>query len=261
VSARLLLLLLVLFALAPAGLAAEQVERDAAADFDAAVEAYRAGDHATARTLWEDLLVEPGLSDDERARICYGLGNLAFRGERFLEAVARYHATIELSPRHADAWHNLELARSRAGLEAADRGDLAATVERLLAAPTESELTRAGWLLLGLMVLVIAWEIRRGGLLPKVAAWGLLGLLAACLGLALVRGSDALERPAMVVASGGAPLRAEPDLGLEVTESLAPGERVDVLDQLGIWTRVRSGDATGWLEADRVLELFGPPQG
>ncbi|MDF1797645.1 MAG: SH3 domain-containing protein [Planctomycetota bacterium] len=258
---RPLLLVLAFFALVCDGLASDGLERDPSADHAAAVEAYRAGDHATARTLWEGLLAEPSLSDAERARVSYDLGNLAFRGERFLEAVARYHATIELSPRHADAWHNLELARSRAGLEAADRGDLAATIERLLAAPTETELARASWLLLALLLLAIAWEIRRGGLLPKLAAWGLFGLLVAGLGLAFVRDSNALERPAMVVASGGAPLRAEPDRGLEVTESLAPGERVEVLDQLGIWTRVRSGDATGWLEADRVLELFGPTQG
>jgi len=251
----LLSLVLWLF-LAPSSRAAEG---DALGSFEAAVAAYQAGDLETARHLWETLLADPDLSDADRAIVAYDLGNLAFREQRFLEAATRYHAVIELEPRHADAWHNLELARSRAGLEAADRGDLAATVERLLAAPTGEELALVTWLGLALFGLALLWEIRRGGLLPRCAAGLGLVLALSAMGLGTWRQVNALEDPAMVQASGGASLRVDPDPELPVIESLEPGHRVELLERYAGWARVRADEATGWLRGEEVLELFPRP--
>ena len=49
-----------------------------------------------------------------------------------MRAVAAYTAAVEAMPRSQTAWDNLELARSRAGLDPADKGDFAATVKRLV---------------------------------------------------------------------------------------------------------------------------------
>lgn len=48
------------------------------------------------------------------------------------------------------------------------------------------------------------------------------------------------------------PLRAEPDLMSAEVASLASDSRVDILERLGGWTRVRAGDLEGWL---RILAL------
>ncbi len=254
---RLLTILMALLLALPLAAQADATDADATrGSFDAAVEAFRAGDLETARHLWEELLASPDLADADRALVAYDLGNLAFRESDFIEAATRYHAAIELEPRFADAWHNLELARSRAGLEAADRGDLAATVERLVAAPTGAELARATWLGLGLFALALLWEIRRGGLLPRLAAGACLVLALGALGLGAWRDSRALDAPAMVQAGGGAALRTDPDPSLPVVESLDPGARVELVERYAGWARVRSGEATGWVRGDEVLELL-----
>lgn len=251
-----LLLVALLLPLGHARAAAGSEGGDAFARFthEDAVEAYHAGDLQTARVLWEELLAHPDLHDDDRALVAYGLGNVAFREDRFVEAATRYHAAIELRPRFADAWHNLELARSRAGLEAADRGDLAATAERLLAAPTSSELAATAWFGVAFLALGLLWEIRRGGLLPRLVAGASLLLVLAALGLDTWRQVTALEAPALVQA--GASLRSEPDPSLPVLTGLSAGDRVELLERHAGWARVRSGEHTGWVRGDEVLELL-----
>jgi hypothetical protein len=111
----------------------------------AAVDAYRRGDYAGAKSLWIATLEtgrdESGapLPDGERARILYDLGNAAFRAGEPLEAVGWYTASLRLRPRDAETWSNLEHARRTAKLEPADRGDLAATLGRLLTSITHVE--------------------------------------------------------------------------------------------------------------------------
>src|SRR5688572_27055520 len=114
------------------------------------LDAYRAPtpDFATARASWSQALARAqGESAALRAQLCKSLGNVAFRQERPLEAAAWFSAATLLEPRDGDAWSNLELARSKAGLEPADRGDMAATLERVLHALTPAE---AEWLALGM---------------------------------------------------------------------------------------------------------------
>ena len=222
--------------------------------FAAGVEAYRAGDLPTAAVLWTELAAAPALGDDDRGRVALALGNLAFREQRFLEAAARYHGAVLLRPRDADAWHNLELARSRAGLEAADRGDLAATADRLLAAPTADELAGAAWVGLALLALALAWEVRRGGLLPRIAAGGALVLCLGALGWGSWRAATALEDPALVLEATS--LRAEPDPGLPVLQSLAAGDEVELLERYAGWARVEAAGRVGWVRGNEVLELY-----
>lgn len=126
--------LLTWFALACLAFAARAQGADAAA-----TDAYRRGDFDAATRAWTQLLADRSLPAAERARLCFNLGNAAFRDERPLEAVGWYEAALRLAPRDGDAWANVEHARSAAGLAPKDRGDLAATLSRLAYAPTRAE--------------------------------------------------------------------------------------------------------------------------
>lgn len=230
----------------------------AAARFDAAVAAHRAGDYSTAEALWRSLLDEP-LSREDRARVLYDLGNTAWRtgtqrGRH--EAVAWYTACIRLAPRHADAWRSLELARSELGLEPADRGDLAATLQRLVSAftPRESLVLSLG--ALALLAALLAVEALRGG-----RRWRWLSGLALVLFL-LASAPLVWNRlhadgdPVMVVAESGVTLRSEPKPDLPALEHAPPGEVLERIDELPGWTRVEtSAGRRGWLPATDVQAL------
>jgi tetratricopeptide (TPR) repeat protein len=220
-----------------------------------AVAAYRDGDLATAEGLWREALDAP-LAPADRARVLYDLGNVAWRGERPLEATAWYTAALRLAPRDEDVWRNLELARARAGLEPADRGDMTSTLRKLpgLLDPREARLAALAGIVL--LALVLAGEALRGG-----AVWRWLAVLCVpvALVLALPWTLHALRTehdPVMVVAEDGAKLRAEPNEALGVVGELVPGARAERVDRFGAWARIRTPDGElGWLRAAAVHPL------
>jgi len=255
-NARTVWLVFVVFVLA--SVSALAFERPAAPrDDSAAISAYRAGDLAAARTAWIAALdTEPRPSGPERARILANLGNVAFREGQVLESVGWFTASIRLRPRDADTWANLEHARRVAKLEPADRGDLGATVQRVLGALTPSEsrlLALVGLIGLGA---ALAHEAFRGG---RTGRW----LAAGGFAFALVTAAPWLhdvstrsDAPALVVEEGKSLVRSEPRTDAAVVAEAAAGDEVERLDSLPGWTKVRVSDGNeGWVEEREVFAL------
>ena len=229
-----------------------------------AVEAYRAGDLDTARTAWlaviepEDPQERSAPPRAERARILYDLGNVAFRKGSTLEAVGWYTASLRLRPRDADAWANLEHARSEAKLEPADRGDLSATLTRVLSSFTRAE---SEWLvILGALLWagVLAMEAVRGGRLWRRLAW----LGAVCVLLSLspwMYNQRFAERDTLIsIEPKEQPLqvRSEPRADAAVIADVAPGEILERKDALPEWTKVElDSGLEGWVKKSSVFAL------
>jgi len=253
-------LFLTLFLVAPFGRSAAAETRDSTASFGAAVEAYRAGDLESAEALFGQLLDEQ-LSSKDRGIVLFDLGNVAYRSGHLLKAVAYYTAATEHLRRDADLWHNLELARSRAGLEPADAGDLGDTVAHALALPSDAELLFAGWLIVGLLGLALGAEALFGGRAAKLVAGVLALAFVGNLLLLQARAAGAHETPAMVIVEGGAELHSEPRAGLATGVRLEPAQEVEVLDQLGsagepgAWVKVSTEAGDGWVSSAEVLVL------
>ncbi len=228
---------------------------DAARAHALAVEAYRAGDLDTAETLWLRVReLDPEGRAVDPADAAYNLGNVAFRRGAPIEAAAWYRTTLARRPRDADAWANLEFALAEAGLPPADRGDLRATLDRLLHALDARE--RAGLAVLGagLLTLALGWEALRGGAAAQRAAWAAVAVAALCATpwLAGLGGDHAVL--AHVVAANGATVHSEPSRGAAKLERLEPGARVPRVDELPGWVRVElDGGVRGWVPADGVL--------
>ncbi len=232
--------------------------RGAFATDERAVEAYRRGDLASARTEWLEVLDDPTHAPQgfERARILYDLGNVAYREGRTLEAVGWYTASLRLRPRDADTWNNLEEARSRAKLEPADRGDLSSTLRRLVHSFTAAE---ARWLALsGLLVVAaaLAYEALRGGRMARWLAWGAVGFAGLVTVPCVVGWLGEDDRPLIVVQADGAALRSEPRPSAATTSDLPAGEVVEHLDDLPDWTKVRTPSGVeGWVAHDALFAL------
>ncbi len=234
-----------------------------------AVDAYRKGDLASARTLWMQALGRGGakasddssgaeLGDGEKARVLYDLGNVAFRDKQVLEAVGWYTASLRLRPRDADTWANLEHARREAGLEPADRGDLSSTLSRVLGAltPSESEhLALGGVLVFALTLLAEAWFGNRAA--RRGAFAGALVMLALCAPYAshVLR---AEHDPLLSIAPKEKPLSvlSEPRADAALIAEVPPGETLERLDELPDWTRVELGNGVqGWTRTSGVFAL------
>lgn len=222
-----------------------------------AIAMYRAGDMGAARALWtKSLAAEPRLEGDERARILHNLGNLAFREGQVLESVGWYTSSLRLRPRDADTWANLEHARREAKLEPADRGDLRATLRRLLGAFTreESRLLALGGLLA--WAATLAFEALRGGRAGRWLALGGAAFALLCASPWLHALAAHVDRPALVVEEGKALVRSEPRVDAAVVAEAPAGSEVEEIDALPGWTKIRAADgAEGWVVADSTFAL------
>ena len=230
--------------------------------FEQGLEAYRRGDLASARTLWLELLEAAGeKTADERTRavLLYDLGNVAYREGRPLEAAAWYTACLRVEPRHEGAWVNLELSREKANVPPADRGDLLATLRRLLSALTLAE---SEWLALGLGALlnaVLVFEALRGGPLARRLALGAVLLCALAFAPWVYNLRQARRDPWFVVSAEGAPVHSEPGADAAVVARLAPASETERRDELPGWVRVAGpGSVEGWVERDALFALEGP---
>ncbi|MBL8863197.1 MAG: SH3 domain-containing protein [Planctomycetes bacterium] len=260
--ARPLLVLGLLALLALAGDARARTSEVAVAQAHAArdasaVAAYRAGDWSAARAEWTALLAaEPRAAGPERARLLGNLGNVAFREGRVLESVGWFTAALRHAPRDTGLWANLEHARRVAKLEPADRGDLRATLRRLLGAftPAEARLLALGGL--ALLAAGLSFEALRGGRSGRRAA-----LAGAALALALaapwIHGAwTALDAPALIVAEARTAVRSEPRESAAVVAEGPAGAEVELVDALPGWAKVRLADATeGWIPEPAVFAL------
>ena len=230
---------------------------DSFADPSAATQAeerYRAGDYASAATLWEEALgeTEPG---PERGRLAYNLGNNAYRRGQLLEAVGWYTAALRYLPRDADLWANLELARAEADLAPADGGGSTDMLRRLVGKFTQAESRWFALLGVVLLALALVGEALRGGPNWRVAVYaGLVGL-PLCFA-PWVR--HALETPQayLVVRSGGVGGRSEPRPDAKRLARLEAGSVVQVFDELPRWRRALLEDGREvWVEEDALFQL------
>lgn len=229
----------------------------AAAEYAQGMAAYRSLDYSLARAAFGRALDAAGNAPrSARAQICRALGNTSFRQQRPLEAAAWFTAAIECAPRDGEAWASLEVARARAGLEPADRGDLSATVDRALGSFDRAE---AEWLaILGVLLFLAVLAARgfwlgsamRRWILPSAAVCALM-ILPWAAGVA--RGED---DPLFVVSSAGATLLSEPRAQATALAQLPAGSRARRIESVGEWTRVANaaGDE-GWVLSDTVFAL------
>jgi tetratricopeptide (TPR) repeat protein len=99
--------LLALLLLAPLGARAAQSYPDSL--WHAGVEAYTAGDYASALQDWEEIR-SAGLMSRE---LYYNLGNAYFKSGEIAPAILWYERALRLDPSDADVRYNLEFARSQ----------------------------------------------------------------------------------------------------------------------------------------------------
>jgi tetratricopeptide (TPR) repeat protein len=223
--------------------------------FERGIEAYRRGDWSAATSHWQEALTAD-LAPADRARVLHDLGNAAWRREAPLEAVGWYTAALRHEPRRADTWRNLELARAKAGLAPADRGDLRSTARRLLSALLPEERRLLALLGLAPLALVLAFEALRGGRpaarLALVAA--LLSVLGATPWAFGLRCGPAAT--CLVVRAPTVPLGSEPRADLPPIGEVAGGEEVERIDALPGWVRiVTGGGLRGWVPEGAVFDL------
>ncbi len=218
-----------------------------AARFQAANQAYLAGDFAAATRAYQELLADGW----ESPSLHVNLGNARFRmGKRGL-AAASYARALRLDPGDADARSNLDLVRSL-------------NVDQVLGAEAQPLVIRAldrvpdG---LAIAAFALAWLGLWGGLAGRrfVPAGAVRGLTAGAFAAALVAvGSGAVlagkaaarGTPTAFIVASTAPVREGAEAALRPAFQVHEGTEVRVLEVRAGFVRVRLGNGLeGWVSA------------
>ena len=88
---------------------------DATTTLKNAQKAYNDKDYTQATKLYNDALSKKdnGLTESEKAEVCYNLGNCYYRLKEYPRAILNYQRSLKLQPGNKDAAFNLELTQAK----------------------------------------------------------------------------------------------------------------------------------------------------
>ena len=229
--------------------------------FSRATDAYNEGEYQKAVDLYESILVE----DLHSTALYFNLGNAHYKLGRIAPSIYYYEKALLLDPNDAEIRNNLGFAQNMTldDIEPMPRTDLRRAYDTVL-----HMLSMDRWAYLGiaLMFLFVIGSLFYYLLdQPNQKRISLIGALAALL-LATAATAFAYlnyreyqrDQPAIIF-SESLPVKTEPNPRSETVFELHEGTKVQVLDSLDSWVRLRIADGqTGWAQGNnlRLLKDF-----
>lgn len=247
-------LLVALLAALPARLCAQSPEQR----FEQGNEAYQQGRITEAVETYESILHNGYVSGP----LYYNLGNAYYRAGNIPRAILNYERALRLMPGDDDLRHNLQLAN----LMITDRieptprlflWDYFDAVKNAFTLQTVTWLAYAGFVLM--VACICLFILGRTYLIRKVALWGstasvfVLGIL---LVLFFVKVSDISRTNEAVVTANIVTVKNSPDEKSSDAFVLHGGVKVQIVDQLSDWVKVRLADGkVGWMESKETERI------
>ncbi len=227
-------------------------------NFETANAAYQKGDYVTAITQYEHILKEGNYSEG----LHYNLGNAYFKTNNLGKSILYYEKALLVAPRDADVLYNLTIAKAKT------QDDLDQIGKFFLAEwwqGVHKSLSASVW---GVLTIISLWTGIAGFILwlfgtsrerKKQGFIGGIALLLLSTLLYFLGNSQANfeqnSRTAIVLAKS-IELKNGPDAQSTAVIDIHEGLKVELLDQIGDWYKVKltNGDE-GWLPMNSLEEI------
>jgi tetratricopeptide (TPR) repeat protein len=246
------LLFLVLLALSPAtGLRAQE----ASVRFSGANDEYRAGKYREAAGMYEQILA----NGYESAALYYNLGNAYYKMENVPAAILNYERAKRLAPDDEDILYNLRIANLRVidKIEPVPRLFFITWLDALLNLASSGGWAAIGiaalWLAVLFLVFIRLLPARKFRKAPVAAA--VMALCLALSGFSAAAVQSGRENPgsAGIVFEQSVPVKSAPDNRSTDLFVVHEGIRVELLDTVGEWRKIRLADGkVGWIEVSAL---------
>ncbi len=220
--------------------------------------AYRSGKYAEAIKGYEALLA----ADYRSADLYYNLGSSYIQHQELGRGILFLERAYLLAPRDTDIQHNLNLARQQL------QDDISEVPSFFLLSWWNSWALGASalvWSILGLLLVwggiagLVLWQIGRERQWRKRGfLWGLplllLGLIPLLLAFTRVQITE--NSPYAILQNSEIMLYNAPDQASEELFKLHEGTKVEIIDRIGEWNKVRllNGDQ-GWLARETMIQI------
>jgi tetratricopeptide (TPR) repeat protein len=212
--------------------------------FERACDAYSREDYADA----SELFLELARNGSPDSAVYFNLGNTFYRMNEPAKAVLWYNRALRLSPGDPDILTNLRIAREDLGLiTPEEERDMASrsnpwtlTRDWILRHRLSSwrNLALAGYWFTSLLLLAFLWRPKSRSF-PVWPIWCAAGWTLCCSLAWMISASELLGHPKAVVLSFNPPARYAPLSDASVRYELKTGEKVEIVDQLNGWYKIR----------------------
>lgn len=236
-------------------LATQALAEEEAVQFERANDLYRKGDYQNAAQAYEQIIT----NGYENAALYYDLGNAYFKLQNYPAAILEYERARRLAPRDDDILYNLRLVNLRFV-------DKIEPIPQLFLVDWWRALvnlyTSGGWAIIAIATLWVAaccgavLVVMRSVLVRRLAFL----LAAISIGLCVLSGTATYQRlreesgsRSAIVFSRSVPVKSAPDEQSTDLFILHEGVKVEFLDSLGDWQKIRLADGkVGWLPASSM---------
>ncbi len=231
---------------------------DPAMIYSQANESYRQGKYEEAVSSYEKLAKSGHVSVD----VYFNLGNAYYKSGLIPHAILNYERAKRLDPADPDIAFNLELTNAQTidKIEAVPEVFYKKWWRAFMhGAPADGFARRGLWLLWLAVAGAAVYLFVNIGLIKRIAFFG--ALLVACAGLfqfylSARQVSEMERRNEAIIFSTNVYVRSSPDEESTSLFMLHAGTKIEVLDELTGWKRIRIASGNeGWVESD-ALEII-----
>lgn len=226
--------------------------------FEKATEAYNKGEYATAIAQYEKILS----SGEHSASVYYNLGNAHYKQNEIAESIYYYEKALLLAPNDPEILNNLSYAQQMTldAINPLPETDFAAAYKTLTLTFHFDQWATIGvvlMLLFSLLYIFFYFSTR-----PRSKRFLFIGsLLALFLSLfavtmAFMAYRDYESQQPAIIFADEIDILSEPNPNGSTVFQLHAGTKVNVLEQLKQWKKIRLADGkTGWVPAEALRQL------
>lgn len=229
--------------------------------FDQATHAYNAGDYEKAIRFYTDILS----NGEHSTAVYYNLGNSHYKLNKIAESIYYYEKALLLSPNDEEVKTNLSYAQNMT-LDAIDT--LPETGLSKLYKSITGTLSFDQWAYLSIgaiLLFVLLYILFYYSSTSSLKRWAFIASLLAlficiiAIVFAYIQQSDFNNKQPAIIFADESAIKSEPNANSEQVFVIHAGTKVNVLDELDQWYKIKLADGkTGWILKNdlRLLKVF-----
>ncbi|APQ17178.1 tetratricopeptide repeat protein [Maribacter hydrothermalis] len=226
--------------------------------FDQATDAYNAGDYEKAIRFYTDILN----NGEHSTAVYYNLGNSNYKLNKIAGSIYYYEKALLLSPNDEEVKTNLSYAQNMT-LDAIDT--LPETGISKLYKRITGKLTFDQWAYLSigaLLLFVVLYILFYYSTTSSLKRWTFIGSLFAlficiiAIVFAYIQQTDFNNKQPAIIFADESVIKSEPNANSEHVFVIHAGTKVNVLDELDQWNKIKLADGkTGWIPKNELKLL------
>lgn len=196
----------------------------------------------------------------KKPEVYYNLGNCYFKLDSLGKSLLNYERALKLSPKDEDVLYNLKLARSKVidNIQPVPQLGIITWWNNFRSIYTSTSWGVSALVLVWIAILVFAVSLFTGRRrIFNIIAVSFLLLSFISLALGIRQQREEVRSNTAIIMVPSSYVKSAPDITASDLFMIHEGTRLEVLDQVGEWNKIRLEDGkVGWMEKDKFEKIW-----